>query len=31
MRSGGSPMPGSDIEAYIEELEDLINSAKSPL
>ncbi len=24
-------MPGSDIEAYIEELEDLINSAKSPL
>lgn len=24
-------MPGSDIEAYIEELEDLINNAKSPL
>lgn len=24
-------MPGSDIEAFIEELEDLINNAKSPL
>lgn len=24
-------MPGSEIEAYIEELEDLINNAKSPL
>ncbi len=24
-------MPGSDIEAFIEELEDLINSAKAPL
>ncbi len=24
-------MPGSDIEAFIEELEDLINNAKAPL
>ena len=24
-------MPGTEIEAFIEELEDLINNAKSPL